>query len=77
VGGRLTGAAMNPARAFGPELWSGNWGEGWIYYLGPVAGALLASQVYEYLYLRPPRPLVVGTPESGVDEPRPGETAVS
>jgi len=77
VGGPLTGAAMNPARAFGPELWSGNWGEGWIYYLGPVAGALLASEVYEYLYLRPPRPLVVGTPESGVDEPRPGDTAFS
>ncbi len=77
VGGPLTGAAMNPARAFGPELWSGNWGEGWIYYVGPVAGALLASSVYEYLYLRPPRPLVVGAPESGVDEPRPGETAVS
>jgi MIP family channel proteins len=77
VGGPLTGAAMNPARAFGPQLWSGNWGEGWIYYLGPAAGALLAAAVYEYLYLRPPRPLVVGAPNSGVDEPRPGDTAVS
>src|SRR5205807_5955567 len=66
VGGPLTGAAMNPARAFGPQLWSGNWGEGWIYYLGPAAGALLAASVYEYLYLRPPRPLVAGAPESGV-----------
>ena len=77
VGGPLTGAAMNPARAFGPQLVSGNWGEGWIYYLGPTLGALLAALVFEYLYLRPPRPLVVGPPESGVDEPRPGETAVS
>jgi hypothetical protein len=38
---------------------------------------LFAALVYEYLYLRPPRPLVVGAPESGVDEPRPGETAAS
>ncbi len=77
MGGPLTGAAMNPARAFGPELLSGNWGEGWIYYVGPVLGALLAALVYEFLYLRPLQPLVVGPPESGVDEPRPGDTAVS
>ncbi|HEU5215598.1 MAG TPA: aquaporin [Gaiellaceae bacterium] len=77
VGGPLTGAAMNPARAFGPELVSGNWGEAWIYYVGPVLGALIAAAGYEYLYLRPVQPPVVGTPESGVDEPRPGETAAS
>src|SRR5690242_7825662 len=77
MGGPLTGAAMNPARAFGPELVGNFWGEGWIYWLGPALGALLAALGYEYLYLRPPQPSVVGTPESGVDEPRPGETAVS
>jgi aquaporin Z len=75
MGGPLTGAAMNPARAFGPELWSGNWGEWWIYYLGPALGALIAALAYDYLYLRPP-PAVVGTAESGIDEPRPGETAL-
>jgi MIP family channel proteins len=36
MGGSLTGAAMNPARAFGPELLGNFWGEGWIYYLGPA-----------------------------------------
>jgi MIP family channel proteins len=77
MGGPLTGAAMNPARAFGPELLDNFWGDGWIYYLGPVIGALLASGVYEYLYLRPTEPPVVGTPESGVAEPRPGDTALS
>jgi aquaporin TIP len=75
MGGPLTGAAMNPARAFGPQLWSGNWGEGWIYYLGPALGALVAWLGYDYFYLRPPQPDVVGTPESGVDEPRPGDAA--
>ena len=77
MGGPLTGAAMNPARALGPELASNTWTGAWIYWAGPVAGALLAALLYEFLYLRPPRPSVVGTPESGVDEPRPGETALS
>jgi aquaporin TIP len=76
MGGPLTGAAMNPARAFGPELVGNFWGEGWIYWVGPILGALIAALAYEWLYLRPPRPLVVGTPESGVAEPRPGDTAL-
>lgn len=76
MGGPLTGAAMNPARAFGPELVGNFWGEGWIYWLGPIVGALIAAFVYDYLYLRPAAPSVVGTPESGVVEPRPGETAL-
>jgi aquaporin Z len=77
VGGPVTGAAMNPARAFGPEVAGNTWTGWWIYWIGPIAGALVASLVYEYLYLRPVEPSVVGTPESGVDEPRPGETATS
>ena len=77
VGGPLTGAAMNPARAFGPELAAHSWTGWWIYWLGPAVGAVLAALVYEYLYLSPTKPSVVGTPESGVDEPRPGETALS
>jgi aquaporin Z len=76
VGGHITGAAMNPARAFGPELAGGVWHGWWIYWLAPIAGALIAALGYEYLYLTPLRPSVVG-PGSGVDEPRPGETAAS
>jgi aquaporin Z len=76
MGGPLTGAAMNPARAFGPELLGNFWGECWIYYLGPAIGAVIAATGYEYLYLRPLRPPVVGTPESGVAEPQPGDTAL-
>lgn len=75
MGGPLTGAAMNPARAFGPELVGTFWGEGWIYYLGPAVGGVLAAVAYDRLYLRPTQPAVVGTSESGVDEPRPGDAA--
>jgi aquaporin Z len=77
MGGGATGAAMNPARAFGPELAGNVWSGWWIYWVGPIVGALIASLGYDWLYLRPQRPSVVGAPGSGVDEPRPGETAVS
>ena len=77
MGGPLTGAAMNPARAFGPELAENFWGEGWIYYLGPALGAIVAALAYEWLYLRPLAPTPVGPPETGVEEPRPGDAATS
>jgi aquaporin TIP len=77
IGGPLTGAAMNPARAFGPELVSGEWAKAWIWYLGPLIGGGLAALAYEYLYLRPVRPVPVGPPETGIEEPRPGDAAVS
>ena len=76
-GGPLTGAAMNPARAFGPELIGNFWGSGWIYYVGPALGAVVAAVGYDWLYLRPLAPAVVGTPQSGVAEPRPGDAAES
>jgi MIP family channel proteins len=77
MGGPLTGAAMNPARAFGPELVSRHWSDAWVWYAGPLAGGAVAALAYEWLYLRPPAPLPVGPPETGVLEPRPGDTAVS
>jgi aquaporin Z len=75
VGGPLTGAAMNPSRAFGPQLVGGDWADGWIWYLGPLLGGAAAALLYEKLYLRPPRPVPVGPPETGVEEPRPGDAA--
>src|SRR5436309_2516957 len=77
MGGPLTGAAMNPARAFGPQLVQSHWTNWWVWYAGPVVGAALAGLSYEWLYLRPGRPAPVGPPETGVIEPRPGDAAVS
>lgn len=77
VGGPITGAAMNPARAFGPELVSGHWSSWWVYWAGPLLGGLIAAFAYDFLYLRPTRPSVVGAPGSGVEEPRPGDAATS
>ena len=54
-GGPLTGAAMNPARAFGPELVANVWQSyTWIYYVGPALGAVVAALLYELLFLREP-----------------------
>jgi aquaporin TIP len=77
MGGPLTGAAMNPARAFGPFLVHNHWNHDWIWFVGPLVGGALAALVYEWLYLRPLRPVPVGPPETGLQEPRPGDTAAS
>jgi aquaporin TIP len=76
-GGPITGAAMNPARAFGPELVQNFWSDAWIYYVGPLAGGGLAALAYDWLYLRRRPPVPVGPPETGVVEPRPCDAAAS
>jgi len=72
----LTGAAMNPARAFGPQLVDNHWGHFWVWYVGPIAGGAIAALVYEALYLGPPKPEPVGPPETGVEEIAPGTAAL-
>jgi MIP family channel proteins len=52
----LTGGAMNPARAFGPQLVGDHWSHWWVWYIGPFAGAVIAASLYELLYLRPAQP---------------------
>ena len=41
-GSPISGASMNPARSFGPDLVLLNFSHYWIYIAGPIAGALLA-----------------------------------
>ena len=64
---------MNPARAFGPQLVGNHWAHWWVWYVGPLAGAVIAASLYELLYLRPERPEPVGPPETGVEEPAPAK----
>ena len=39
----ISGISTNPARSFGPAVITGEWSTFWIYLIGPVTGALLAS----------------------------------
>lgn len=51
-GGPFTGAAMNPSRAFGPQLVGDHWANGWVWYVGPLLGGAVAALVYSLLFLR-------------------------
>ncbi|MAG52729.1 MAG: aquaporin [Nanoarchaeota archaeon] len=51
MGGSLTGAAMNPARAFGPAFISGIWGNQVVYWIGPIIGGVLAGLIYKFIIL--------------------------
>lgn len=46
----VSGASMNPARSFGPALVSGNLSSVWIYFVGPLAGALVATLIARALH---------------------------
>ena len=47
IGGPITGAAMNPARYLGPALLGGGLNNLWLYWVGPVAGGILAGVTYK------------------------------
>jgi aquaporin Z len=51
VGGPFTGAAMNPARAIGPEFAALNFSYWYIYWIGPIIGGIIAAIVYNYVFL--------------------------
>jgi MIP family channel proteins len=53
-GGPLTGAAMNPARVFGPALAANFWHDHYVYWIGPFLGAALGGLVYGLLLERKP-----------------------
>lgn len=51
--GPVANASMNPARSFGPAIAANTWDAHWVYWVGPIAGALLGALAYELL--REPR----------------------
>jgi MIP family channel proteins len=67
MAGPLTGAAMNPARHFGPALVDGEWKDWWIYWLAPIIGGVIASIVHNYIMI----PRAVGFPETTPTEHHP------
>jgi aquaporin TIP len=58
MGGPLTGAAMNPARAFGPALIGNDWHGHAAYWIGPMLGATIAAILWAKILL----PATAGPP---------------
>jgi len=48
--GPYTGAALNPARAFGPELVASHWSNWGVYWVGPLVGGFLAGIIHDALF---------------------------
>jgi MIP family channel proteins len=52
--GPSSGGSFNPARSIDPVLWNQNWGNLWIYVVGPLAGAVLGGAIWAGLVNRGP-----------------------
>ena len=46
MGGALTGAPFNPARALGPMVATGNFNDAWLYLTAPLVGAIVAALLH-------------------------------
>jgi len=51
AGGAVSGAAMNPARWFGPAVIQGDFSDFWVWIVGPIVGAVVAAVVYNDVLL--------------------------
>jgi len=52
--GPTSGGSFNPARSLDPVLYNQDWGNVWIYIVGPLAGGVLGGAIWSFLVARPP-----------------------
>ena len=52
--GPSSGGSFNPARSLDPVLYNQDWGNVWIYIVGPLAGGVLGGAIWTYLVARQP-----------------------
>ncbi|XP_027204750.2 uncharacterized protein LOC113798384 [Dermatophagoides pteronyssinus] len=45
-----SGASMNPARTLGPAFVMNRWQNHWVYWAGPISGAIIAAIIYEFIF---------------------------
>lgn len=52
VSGHFTMSALNPARSFGPALVASHWTNHFVYWVGPIVGALCAAFLYHFGFIK-------------------------
>ncbi len=52
VVGPASGGSFNPARSLDPVLYNQEWGDVWIYIVGPLAGGVLGAAIWAFICLR-------------------------
>jgi MIP family channel proteins len=52
--GPSSGGSFNPARSLDPAIYNGEWGDLWIYLLGPFAGGIVGAAAWAYVVARKP-----------------------
>jgi MIP family channel proteins len=67
--GPASGGSFNPARSLDPVLYNQEWGDVWIYLVGPLAGAVLGGAIWAFVCLREPPTPDPRFETSRVDEP--------
>ncbi len=63
--GPASGGSFNPARSLDPVLWNQEWGDVWIYIVGPLAGGVLGAAIWTYLLGEKKAPAPPPAPASG------------
>ncbi|XP_009178962.1 aquaporin-2 isoform X2 [Macaca nemestrina] len=57
LGIHYTGCSMNPARSLAPAVVTGKFDDHWVFWIGPLVGAILGSLLYNYVLFPPAKSL--------------------
>ena len=77
AGGAVSGAAMNPARWFGPAVIQQDFTDFWIWIVGPAVGAVVAAVVYSQFLLGSSEDDSIDTEHVTASDPAPAQTSPS
>jgi aquaporin Z len=69
MGGALTGASFNPARALGPMVATGIFSDAWLYLTAPVVGAIVAALLHTGLTRLAREGMTAGKPGRAAQTP--------
>jgi aquaporin rerated protein, invertebrate len=47
--GAFTGGSLNPARSLGPAIFANQWENHFVYWIGPLVGAIVAGFLYRFV----------------------------